>query len=156
MVCGQTCKCIFCFHYKPRLGSNEDDVPQATAESVTGFLECLPNWTFPHRAICNDILKLSSRGVTVLAASGDGGVAGGSAEQCTQFDVVFPASCPWLTSVSFRRFVYEVTPQFCFYRLDQLRVSLPRLQQAFHLADSPTYFKHPPISSWLFGNICMT
>ncbi|KAF8186085.1 family S53 protease-like protein [Mycena galopus ATCC 62051] len=53
--------------------------------------------------ICNGYMALGARGISVLYASGDGGVRGGHDVpiQCTNdtFIPVFPASCPFLTSV---------------------------------------------------------
>lgn len=46
-------------------------------------------------SICNAYAQLGARGVSVLFASGDGGVSGNQASNdCTQFVPVFPASCP--------------------------------------------------------------
>ncbi|KAJ7636584.1 subtilisin-like protein [Roridomyces roridus] len=52
--------------------------------------------------ICDGYKALGARGISVIFASGDGGVHGGhdSASVCeTPFIPVFPASCPWVTSV---------------------------------------------------------
>ncbi|KAJ6600476.1 family S53 protease-like protein [Mycena vulgaris] len=53
--------------------------------------------------ICNGYMALGARGISVLFASGDGGVRGGHDDetQCTNntFIPVFPASCPYVTSV---------------------------------------------------------
>ncbi|KAJ6573397.1 family S53 protease-like protein [Mycena vulgaris] len=53
--------------------------------------------------ICNGYMALTSRGISVIYASGDGGVRGGhddfSVCQNNTFDPVFPASCPFVTSV---------------------------------------------------------
>ncbi|KAF7377283.1 Family S53 protease-like protein [Mycena sanguinolenta] len=53
--------------------------------------------------ICNGYMALGARGISVLYASGDGGVRGGHDVpiQCTNdtFIPVFPASCPFVTSV---------------------------------------------------------
>ncbi|KAI0733779.1 family S53 protease [Fomitopsis betulina] len=51
-------------------------------------------------AICTAYAQLGARGVSVLFASGDGGVSGNQASSnCTQFVPVFPASCPYVTTV---------------------------------------------------------
>ncbi|EPS96632.1 hypothetical protein FOMPIDRAFT_1025327 [Fomitopsis schrenkii] len=51
-------------------------------------------------SICNAYAQLGARGVSVLFASGDGGVSGNQASNnCTQFVPVFPASCPYVTTV---------------------------------------------------------
>ncbi|KAH7171308.1 peptidase S8/S53 domain-containing protein [Dactylonectria macrodidyma] len=57
--------------------------------------------------VCNLLGVLTSRGTTVLVASGDGGARGSSDSKCrtndgTDKDVamsVFPGSCPWVTAV---------------------------------------------------------
>ncbi|KAJ6507054.1 peptidase S8/S53 domain-containing protein, partial [Mycena sanguinolenta] len=53
--------------------------------------------------ICNGYMALGARGISVIFASGDGGVRGGhdSSDQCSNntFIPVFPAGCPFFTSV---------------------------------------------------------
>ncbi|KAJ7731324.1 family S53 protease-like protein [Mycena maculata] len=53
--------------------------------------------------VCNGYMALSSRGISVVFASGDGGVRGNHDElsECSDntFMPVFPAACPFLTSV---------------------------------------------------------
>lgn len=65
--------------------------------------------------LCNAYMQLGARGVSVLYASGDGGVSGSQSEQCTTFIPTFPSGeqssvnywltlmfhlgCPFLTSV---------------------------------------------------------
>lgn len=44
--------------------------------------------------LCNAYAQLGARGVSVLFASGDGGVSGGHSQSCATFVPVFPASCP--------------------------------------------------------------
>ncbi|GJJ11861.1 hypothetical protein Clacol_006099 [Clathrus columnatus] len=52
------------------------------------------------KAVCEAIKALGARGVTVITASGDGGVAGGGqSNSCTTFQITFPSSCPWTLSV---------------------------------------------------------
>lgn len=64
-------------------GFNENQVSQSTASNL-----------------CNLYGMLGSRGVSVIVASGDGGVAGGRPNNtCTQFVPTFPASCPYVTAV---------------------------------------------------------
>ncbi|KAK0187445.1 family S53 protease-like protein [Armillaria mellea] len=49
---------------------------------------------------CNACAALSSRGVSILFASGDGGVGGsGQGQTCTTFIPTFPAGCPYITAV---------------------------------------------------------
>ncbi|KAF8898196.1 subtilisin-like protein [Mucidula mucida] len=49
--------------------------------------------------LCDAYMQLSARGVSLLFASGDGGVAGSQPQECTQFLTTFPATCPYLTAV---------------------------------------------------------
>ncbi|KAK7042012.1 family S53 protease-like protein [Favolaschia claudopus] len=51
--------------------------------------------------ICDGYAAASARGISILFASGDGGVNGNHDDgfDCELFVGVFPASCPWITSV---------------------------------------------------------
>jgi tripeptidyl-peptidase-1 len=49
--------------------------------------------------MCNLFGQLGARGVSILVASGDGGVAGSRPRTCSSFVPTFPASCPYVTSV---------------------------------------------------------
>ena len=53
--------------------------------------------------MCNMYMGLGARGISILYASGDGGVRGGhdSPSQCslTTFIPVFPSTCPYVTTV---------------------------------------------------------
>jgi tripeptidyl-peptidase-1 len=49
--------------------------------------------------MCNLFGQLGARGVSILVASGDGGVAGSRPITCSSFVPTFPASCPYVTSV---------------------------------------------------------
>ncbi|KAJ6536611.1 family S53 protease-like protein [Mycena vulgaris] len=49
--------------------------------------------------LCNAYAAYGTRGGSILFASGDGGVAGGQSQTCTNFIVAFPSGCPFLTSV---------------------------------------------------------
>lgn len=49
--------------------------------------------------MCNLFGQLGTRGVSVIVASGDGGVAGSQPRSCSAFVPTFPASCPYVTSV---------------------------------------------------------
>ncbi|KAK5809650.1 family S53 protease [Linnemannia elongata] len=52
------------------------------------------------RNLCNQFAQLGARGVSVIVASGDGGVGGGRPKDtCPQFVPTFPASCPYVTAV---------------------------------------------------------
>ncbi|TFY65280.1 hypothetical protein EVJ58_g2064 [Rhodofomes roseus] len=50
-------------------------------------------------SLCAIYAGLSARGVSVLFASGDGGVSGLHFQECTTFLPTFPSGCPYLTSV---------------------------------------------------------
>ncbi|KAJ7656303.1 family S53 protease-like protein [Mycena polygramma] len=63
-------------------GENEADISSALATKL-----------------CNAYMAMGARGTSVLFASGDGGVEGGSAQQCKVFQAAFPAGCPFLTAV---------------------------------------------------------
>ncbi|KAK2462488.1 hypothetical protein APHAL10511_005458 [Amanita phalloides] len=50
--------------------------------------------------LCNLFAQLGTRGVSVIIASGDGGVSGSRLDNtCTAFVPTFPASCPYVTAV---------------------------------------------------------
>ena len=51
--------------------------------------------------MCNEYMKLGMQGVSVVVASGDGGIAAknGSCNLDGSFFVAFPSSCPYVTSV---------------------------------------------------------
>ncbi|KAJ7819065.1 family S53 protease, partial [Mycena olivaceomarginata] len=49
-------------------------------------------------AMCNSYMQLTARGVSILFASGDGGVAAAPGETCTTFLPTFP-TCPFVTLV---------------------------------------------------------
>ncbi|KAI0823806.1 family S53 protease [Trametes gibbosa] len=49
--------------------------------------------------LCNAYAQLGARGVSILFASGDGGVAGSQTSSCTKFLPTFPSGCPFMTSV---------------------------------------------------------
>lgn len=44
--------------------------------------------------LCDQYAALGSAGVSVLFASGDGGVSGVQSGSCTDFVPTFPAGCP--------------------------------------------------------------
>jgi tripeptidyl-peptidase-1 len=44
--------------------------------------------------LCNAYASVGAQGVSVLFASGDGGVAGSQSASCTKFVPTFPAGCP--------------------------------------------------------------
>lgn len=47
---------------------------------------------------CNEFMKAGARGITVFGSSGDEGVGFGDCTS-TPFQILFPASCPWMTTV---------------------------------------------------------
>jgi tripeptidyl-peptidase I len=50
--------------------------------------------------LCNAYAQLGARGVSILFASGDGGVGGGqSGESCTTFIPTFPNACPLYVTI---------------------------------------------------------
>ncbi|KAK6974929.1 family S53 protease-like protein [Favolaschia claudopus] len=55
----------------------------------------------PDRKVCDAFAGISARGVSFLFSSGDGGVSGNHDDgvDCGLFVAVFPASCPWVTTV---------------------------------------------------------
>ncbi|TDL21549.1 family S53 protease-like protein [Rickenella mellea] len=63
-------------------GQNENTVSKALANSL-----------------CNAYQQLGARGVSILFASGDGGVSGSQSARCTNFVPTFPSGCPFMTSV---------------------------------------------------------
>ncbi|EJF58006.1 family S53 protease [Dichomitus squalens] len=49
--------------------------------------------------LCNAYAQLGARGVSILFASGDGGVSGSQSASCSKFVPTFPSGCPYMTSV---------------------------------------------------------
>ncbi|KAF8878645.1 peptidase S8/S53 domain-containing protein [Mucidula mucida] len=49
--------------------------------------------------MCDSYMALGARGVSILFASGDGGVSGGQSQSCSTFIPAFPGTCPWQTAV---------------------------------------------------------
>nr|GAT61289.1 family S53 protease-like protein [Mycena chlorophos] len=49
--------------------------------------------------MCNAYTQLGLLGISVLFASGDGGVSGVQSNNCTTFDPTAPGGCPFITSV---------------------------------------------------------
>ncbi|THU80130.1 family S53 protease [Dendrothele bispora CBS 962.96] len=62
--------------------------------------------------VCNAYMTLGARGVSILFASGDGGVSGGQSQSCTTFVPAFPGGCPFHTSVGATQGVNEVAADF--------------------------------------------
>ncbi|TFY67250.1 hypothetical protein EVJ58_g1740 [Rhodofomes roseus] len=77
-------------------GPNEDDVPEDLAYNL-----------------CNAYAQLGARGVSILFATGDGGVSGTQSSECTTFVVPFPDGCPYMTNVgSTTGFAPEISASF--------------------------------------------
>jgi len=56
--------------------------------------------TYDYAVRCNtEFQKNGARGVSFLASSGDGGVAGAQSRSCTHFSAVWPAASPYVTAV---------------------------------------------------------
>ncbi|KIJ52725.1 hypothetical protein M422DRAFT_25806 [Sphaerobolus stellatus SS14] len=49
--------------------------------------------------LCNAYMQLGARGISILFASGDDGVAGSQTTRCTTFLPTFPSGCSFMTSV---------------------------------------------------------
>ncbi|KAH9161794.1 subtilisin-like protein [Lactarius sanguifluus] len=79
-----------------------EDIPQTISTSYGGNEQTFP----PDYAtsVCELFGQLGARGVSILFASGDSGVGGGDCKKndgsgVVQFQPIFPATCPWVTSV---------------------------------------------------------
>jgi tripeptidyl-peptidase-1 len=83
------------------LALEDDELPQTLTTSYGEDEQSVPD-SFS-RTVCQMFGQLGARGVSVIFSSGDSGV--GSACQTndgkntTRFLPIFPASCPWVTSV---------------------------------------------------------
>ncbi|KAH9041310.1 subtilisin-like protein [Lactarius pseudohatsudake] len=79
-----------------------EDIPQTISTSYGGDEQ-----TFPPgyaTSVCDLFGQLGARGISVIFASGDSGVGGADCKKndgsgVVQFQPVFPATCPWVTSV---------------------------------------------------------
>ncbi|KAF9814027.1 hypothetical protein IEO21_05330 [Rhodonia placenta] len=76
---------------------NEDSPPQVFTTSYGPNENDIPLDLSMN--LCNAYAQLGARGVSLLFASGDGGVSGVQSESCTTFVPEFPSGCPYLTSV---------------------------------------------------------
>ncbi|KAJ6451496.1 tripeptidyl peptidase A [Mycena vitilis] len=102
------------------LGS--DHIPQTISTSYGDDEQTVP-FSYASR-VCKRFAELGSRGVSVLFASGDGGVGDGNPnpvpQQCLtngqnqtkRFIPAFPASCPYVTSVGGTESIPEVAASF--------------------------------------------
>ncbi|KAH8985535.1 subtilisin-like protein [Lactarius akahatsu] len=81
------------------LNLDETDIPQTISMSYAWYEAVLP--LDYARTMCDLFMQLGARGVSVLVASGDDGVGKGDCitDGNVRFRPMFPASCPWVTSV---------------------------------------------------------
>ncbi|KIK70213.1 hypothetical protein GYMLUDRAFT_152126 [Collybiopsis luxurians FD-317 M1] len=109
-------------------------VGENNADGVDGFLDILNNLNAqsapPHvlttsygfdepdltstlaNQLCNAYMAAGTRGISILFASGDGGVSGSQSQSCTTFIPTFPSGCPFLTSVGATTGVTETSASF--------------------------------------------
>jgi len=100
----------------------QDEVPLVITTSYADDEQTVPK-SFAKRA-CAGFAQLGARGVTLTFGSGDGGVGDGDPDPATQtcitndgtnktaFIPLFPASCPYITSVGGTIFIPEVAVDF--------------------------------------------
>ncbi|KAH9027944.1 subtilisin-like protein [Lactarius pseudohatsudake] len=86
------------------IAQDDVDIPQTISTSYGGYEHDM-SWEYVE-SVCTLFGQLGLRGVSVLFSSGDDGVGDGdclvensSGEQFVQFLPIFPATCPWVTSV---------------------------------------------------------
>ncbi|KAH9159723.1 subtilisin-like protein [Lactarius sanguifluus] len=79
-----------------------EDAPQTISTSYSGHEQTFP----PDYAtsVCELFGQLGARGVSIIFSSGNWGVGGGDCKKndgsgVVQFQPIFPATCPWVTSV---------------------------------------------------------
>ncbi|KAF5390002.1 hypothetical protein D9757_003859 [Collybiopsis confluens] len=109
-------------------------VGENNADGIDGFLDILNNVNAqsapPHvlttsygfdepdltstlaNQLCNAYMTAGTRGVSILFASGDGGVSGSQSQSCTTFIPTFPSGCPFLTSVGATTGTTETSASF--------------------------------------------
>ncbi|KAH8987735.1 subtilisin-like protein [Lactarius hatsudake] len=79
-----------------------EDIPETISTSYGGEEQTFsPEYA---TSLCELFKQLGARGVSLLFASGDDGVGGGDCKKndgsgVVQFQPIFPATCPWITSV---------------------------------------------------------
>ncbi|KAH9029449.1 subtilisin-like protein [Lactarius hengduanensis] len=86
------------------IAQNDVDIPRTISTSYGGYELTLP-WEYAV-SVCDLFGQLGLRGVSVLFSTGDWGVGDGdclfkdsSGKVSVQFIPIFPATCPWVTSV---------------------------------------------------------
>ncbi|KAF9025365.1 subtilisin-like protein [Hymenopellis radicata] len=97
----------------------QDKVPQTITTSYADHEQTLGPYDYAVR-VCTEFAKLGARGSSVLFGSGDFGVGGSNATGCltndgsdkTAFQPMFPASCPYITSVGGTTGVVERAADF--------------------------------------------
>ena len=98
-------------YYDYLLGQSNAALPQVISNSYGDDEQTVP-LDYAER-VCNQIMQLTTRGVTVLESSGDTGVGAAcranDGSNATQFTAQFPAGCPYVTAVGgTQQFVPEV------------------------------------------------
>ncbi|KAI0034121.1 tripeptidyl peptidase A [Vararia minispora EC-137] len=100
----------------------QDNVPQTISTSYADDEQTVPE-SYARR-VCAEFAQLGARGSTLLFGSGDGGVGDGNPDPATQncfandgtnrtrFIPLFPASCPFITSVGGTVNIPEVAVSF--------------------------------------------
>ncbi|KAF8912397.1 peptidase S8/S53 domain-containing protein [Mucidula mucida] len=96
----------------------QDEIPQTITTSYGDHEQTVP-YDYAVR-VCTEFAKLGARGSTVLFASGDFGVGGTNATNCLAndgsneivFQPMFPASCPYVTTVGGTTGVVERAASF--------------------------------------------
>ncbi|KAF8189515.1 family S53 protease-like protein [Mycena galopus ATCC 62051] len=81
-----------------------DGIDDPPTVMTTSYADNEPNFGISlATAICNGYMALGARGISIMFASGDGGVRGGhdDTSECADntFVAVFPGSCPYVTAV---------------------------------------------------------
>lgn len=78
---------------------NTADSPPSSVSTSYGGEENYFDGSYMDR-VCNDFMKAGARGVSIFFSSGDYGVGGNGQEQCQNgYIPLWPAQCPWITSV---------------------------------------------------------
>ncbi|KAJ7639280.1 tripeptidyl peptidase A [Roridomyces roridus] len=94
---------------------NSEHIPATISTSYGDDEQTVP-FTYASR-VCKRFAELGSRGVTLLMASGDGGVGPGACltndgSNQTRFIAQFPSTCPYVTSVGGTTSIPEVSAGF--------------------------------------------
>ncbi|KAN0097087.1 Peptidase S8/S53 domain containing protein [Tylopilus felleus] len=97
---------------------SQEYLPQTISTSYGDDEQTVP-YSYATR-VCSGFATLGARGISILFSSGDNGVGGGDAEQCssndgtnrTMFIPEFPATCPYVTSVGGTYYIPETAVFF--------------------------------------------